>query len=331
MTRREAILRYTAWLAASPLLRAQTAGSFAPLQELLNAFEFETVAQRKLAPAIYDEIAGGDRRAFDRITFRPRLMVNTTKLDLSVALFGQNHFAPILVGPLSEQTRFHPEGELAMLRGASAARTAVVISSRSSHPIAQLATQAKTTLWYQIFPAPDMLARAREGVEAGCTAICLTLGAAQSQGIDWNGIAQLREKLGVPLLLKGIVSPQAARTAVKLGVQGIVVSSYPERAVNGAAAPIEMLPAIADAVAGGAKILIDGGFRRGSDVLKALALGAHAVLLGRPALWGLAAYGADGVERVLELLQTELARDMAMCGRPDFQSIDRGMVKIHHS
>ena len=117
--------------------------------------------------------------------------------------------------------------------------------------------------------------------------------------------------------------------AVQHGVQGIVVSSYAGGETGSTAASIEMLPAIADAVGGHLAVLVDGGFRRGSDVLKALALGARAVLLGRPPVWGLAAYGADGVQRLLELMQTELARDMAMCGRVNLQAIDRTVVKVH--
>ena len=95
------------------------------------------------------------------------------------------------------------------------------------------------------------------------------------------------------------------------------------------ASPIEALPAVADAVAGKAAILMDGSVRRGSDVLKALSLGAQAVLLARPAIWGLAAYGAAGIQNVVELLQTEFARDMVMCGRVDIKSIDRSVVRIH--
>ena len=295
---------------------------FAPVQELINAFEFESIAQRKLDAALYKEIAGSDRSAFDRMTFRPRMMVNTTKLDLTLDLFGQNMLAPILIGPTSEQKRFHPDGELAMARGASAAKTAMVISSRASFPAEQIAAQAKTTIWYQVYNAPDMVARAQDAVKCGCKAVCLTLGSPKEPA-DWRAIDHLRGTIGVPFLLKGIMSPEAAQTAVKRGVQGIVVS-------NGTgASPIDVLPSVADAVAGKVPILIDGGFRRGSDILKALALGASAVLLGRPALWALAAYGAEGVQRLLELLQTELARDMAMCGRPNLKSIDRSVVKIH--
>jgi isopentenyl diphosphate isomerase/L-lactate dehydrogenase-like FMN-dependent dehydrogenase len=303
----------------------------APVQELLNAFEFETAARRKLDGAAFEEIAGGDRAAFDRMTFRPRLMINTTRLDLTLDLFGQSMFAPIIVGPTAEQKRFHPDGELAMARGASAAKAAMVISSRCSYPVEQIAAQAKTALWYQVYPEADMAARAQEAVKLGCKAICLTLGMSKEAGVDWTAIDRLRQTVGVPVLLKGIMNPEEARSAVQRGVQGIVVSNYTGRAGNAAAAPIEMLPAVVEAVAGKAPVLIDGGFRRGSDVLKALALGARAVLLGRPVLWALVSYGAEGVQRLLELLQTELARDMAMCGKPNLGSIDRAMVKVHRS
>jgi 4-hydroxymandelate oxidase len=112
-------------------------------------------------------------------------------------------------------------------------------------------------------------------------------------------------------------------------VQGIVVSNYVGAPTSGLAAPMEVLPGIADAVGGKIPILIDGSFRRGSDILMAIALGARGVLIGRPVAWGLAAYGAAGVQHVMELLQTELARDMAMCGKVDLKAIDRSVVKVH--
>jgi 4-hydroxymandelate oxidase len=130
-------------------------------------------------------------------------------------------------------------------------------------------------------------------------------------------------------VLKGIMSPEEARSAIGKGIDGIVVSCHGRQPESGMAAPIEVLPAIAEAVAGKAPILIDGSFRRGADILKALALGSRAVMLGRPVLWALAAYGSAGVQAMLEMLQTELARDMAMCGKPNLKSLDPSLVKIH--
>jgi len=319
LSRREALAGYAALLAGSPLRSQSLTGE----------------PQDRIAPpdsGTYAEISGSDRKPFDRITFRPRLMVNTTKLDLSVGLFGQNMFAPILIGPVSQQRRFHPDGELETARGAAAAKAVMVIAGQSSFPIEKIAGQQGADFWYQVYPESDRNAvrsRARQAVKSGCKAVCLTLGVGDQPGWDWSAIDRFREGLDAPLLLKGIMRPDEARGAVQRGVHGIIVSSYAGRSANGLAASMEALPAIADAVGGKAPILIDGGFRRGSDGLKAMALGARAVLIGRPAMWGLAAYGAKGVQNVMELLQTELARDMAMCGKVNLQAIDRSVVTIH--
>ncbi len=131
------------------------------------------------------------------------------------------------------------------------------------------------------------------------------------------------------MVLKGVTSPEEAQKAVSMGVQGIMVSNYSPRPITGVATTIEMLPAVADAVGGRIPILMDGSIRLGSDVLKALALGAKAVMLARPPLWGLAGYGADGVQNVVELIQSSFARDMAMCGKNTLKELDRSVVAIH--
>ncbi|MFN7923810.1 MAG: alpha-hydroxy-acid oxidizing protein [Bryobacteraceae bacterium] len=313
--------------AQQPLI-GEPAGRIAPPEELINAAEFEAMARRKLDSLAFAEIAGSDRKAFDRITFRPRLMVNTMNLDLSLDLFGDKMFAPILAGPAAMQQRYHPEGELATVSGAGAAKAAVVVSGRSSVPFEKIAAAAKTSLWFQVFPEPDASARARDAIARGAKAICLTLGA-DTNAADWSAIDTVRKGLSVPFLLKGVMSPADAKAAADRGVQGIVVSSYRGRSANGMAATIEMLPAVADAVSGKIPILVDSGFTRGSDILKALALGARAVVVTRPVLWGLAAHGSRGVQTVLELIQTELARDMAMCGNPNLKSITKAVVRVH--
>lgn len=351
LTRRQALAACGSIFATPPLLRAQQlggepSGRITPLSEAINAFEFEAVAQRKLDSATYAEIAGSDRKYIDRITFNPRLAVNTSALDLTTTLFGQSLFSPILVGPASEQKRFHPEGELATARGASAAKTVMVASSRSSYSIDQIAAQATIPLWYQVYPEPDRSAvrnRIDQAVKAGCKAVVITVGvpatgfraigvrsATRPALIDWNSIDVLWRGLTVPVVLKGIMTPEDAQAAVSHGVQGIVVSNYgPPSAVTESVSSLEVLPAIADAVAGKLTILMDGNIRRGSDVLKALALGAQGVLLGRSTLWGLAAYGADGVQGLLELIQTDLARYMVMCGLVNIKAVTRSAVTIH--
>src|SRR5438128_2499903 len=184
-SRRQALESIGSLFGASPLLRAQELigeppGRIAPRAEVVNVFEVEAVAKRKLSSVAYSTIAGSDRKAFDRMTFRPRMLVDVQKLDLTTELFGEKLFAPILAGPMSEQQQFHPDGELATVRGAAAAKTLTVISSRSSLPIEKIAAEAKMTLWYQVYPEPDMSAvrtRIQQAVHAGCKAVCLTVGA----------------------------------------------------------------------------------------------------------------------------------------------------------
>src|SRR6202035_3563909 len=167
-----------------------------------------------------------------------------------------------------------------------------------------------------------------------CKAICITVGGPIPNGkvrpvVNWTVIDQMRKGIGVPVLIKGIMTPQDATDALKQGIDGIVVSNYGGLLIPGMASSMEMLPSIVDAVGGKTPVLIDGSFRRGSDIFKALAYGATAVMLGRAVVWALAAYGAEGAQQVLEMLQTEVARDMAHCGRPTTKDIDRTVVKLH--
>lgn len=318
-------------------MSGQSPARIPPRGELVNALEFEDVARLTLPQAAYATIAGGDREAFDRITFRPRMMVPTLDLDLSVDLFGVTHFTPIVVGPVADQRRYHADGELATVRGAAAARAAVIVSSRSSVPIEQIVAAARTPLWYSIYADGDAntQARVRQAVAAGCAAVCITAGASISGSrlkpvprIDWKAIDAIRKGLDVPIVIKGVMTTGDAKAAAAQGVRGIVVSDHGGLA-SGSAAPIDLLPSIADAVGDKLAVLIDGSIRRNSDIVKALALGARAVLLARPVMWGLAAYGADGVQTVIEILQTDVARNMGALGAPNVASLTRNMVKIH--
>lgn len=345
LSRRKALAVSGSILAGSRFLPAQhligePPGRIAPSDELVNAYEFGEMAQRKLGSSVYAEIAASDRAAMDRITFHPRMMVNTTKLNLSTQLFSDTLFTPILIGPASEQKRFHPEGEVAMARGAAAAQTGMVVSDRSSFPIDQIAAQTKQPLWYQVFLDPEtntVHERIDRAVKAGCKAVIITAGVvdgalsgpAAPTMVDWTQIDRIRKGISVPVLLKGIMTAEQAQHAVSQGMQGIVVSNHERRLVPHPESGIQTLPAIAQAVAGKVPILVDGGFCRGSDVLKALALGAQAVLMCRAPLWALAAYGADGVKDQLGLIQNELARDMMMCGLVNMKSMTRAAVTIH--
>jgi 4-hydroxymandelate oxidase len=309
----------------------------APRDELVNVPEFEAEAERVLSPELFRLLAGGDRATFERITFRPRMMVNCLDLSLAVDLFGVSLFAPIVVGPVSEQVRFHRDGELATVRGAAAGKAALVVSSRSSHPVASIAAAAATPLFFQTF-AVDGTSKVRSQVQdaerAGCKAILVTVDAPDAGGRrpvrpDWGAVEAVRGAVSVPVVVKGVLTAQDAATAVARGAQGLVVSNYGRMAVPDQATPLDAVAPIVEAVGPQIPVLVDGGVRRGSDVMKALASGARAVLVARPVMWGLAAYGADGVQAVVELLQTELARVMGCCGTPNLGAITRRAIRVH--
>ena len=150
----------------------------------------------------------------------------------------------------------------------------------------------------------------------------------KNDSLDWEFLNRIREMWPNKLIVKGIMHPNAAAKCLEAGADAIVVSNHGGIASDAALASIDVLPEIADGIGGRASVLVDGGFKRGSDILKGLALGAKAVMLARPIMWGLAAYGADGVERALYLLINELARNMAASGRPKIDMIDRALVRI---
>jgi 4-hydroxymandelate oxidase len=169
-------------------------------------------------------------------------------------------------------------------------------------------------------PAP------RPAAEAGATATWLTGTPMVEAALTWDDLDWLASLSPLPVIPKGILHPDDAVAAVAHGAQAVIVSNHGGRQLDGAVATLDALPAVVDAVAGRAEVLVDGGVRRGTDVLKALALGARAVLVGRPALWGLAVGGEAGVRHVLELLRAELALDLLLCGLANPAGVDRSLI-----
>jgi 4-hydroxymandelate oxidase len=147
------------------------------------------------------------------------------------------------------------------------------------------------------------------------------------QTLSWKDVEWLCSLTKLPVLLKGIVHPDDARLAVEHGAAGVIVSNHGGRQLDTAPATIEALPAIVEAVGGRIEVLIDGGIRRGTDVIKALAYGAKAVAVGRPVLWGLAYDGQRGVERVLDLLRFEVDLAMGLCGCATVGEIEQDLIR----
>jgi isopentenyl diphosphate isomerase/L-lactate dehydrogenase-like FMN-dependent dehydrogenase len=158
----------------------------------------------------------------------------------------------------------------------------------------------------------------------------LTVGMAMVSLLDpalsWADVEWLRQAWDRPFLLKGVLHPEEARRAVAMGVDGLIVSNHGGRQLDGAPAGIEALPGVVEAVEGEIPVLVDGGIRRGGDVVKALALGATACLIARPHLWGLAAAGELGVSWMLEILRRDIDRVMGLCGVERISDIDRSLL-----
>ena len=323
--------------AAAPLRMPLPPPAQVPRGDLVNVFEYEAQARQALGPIRIAPLLGSDRTVTDRITLRPRMNIPTRDLDLTSSLFGDQHFTPIIVGPIADQKRFHPEGEVAMARGASAAKAAMVLSSDSSLPLAEIAKAATTPVWLQVYAnSPKTKGVLAEAGAANAKAVVVTVNAGASANaapasgdIDWAAVDAVIKNTSLPVIVKGITRPQDAKEAVAHGAKGVVVSNY--RGGNAAALPgtLLLVAPVVQAVGGQVPVLVDGSFRRGTDILKALAFGAKGVLIGRPVMWGLAAYGADGVQGVVEMLQTELARYACMCGRPSLAAIDSSLARVH--
>lgn len=302
-----------------------------------------------------------NRAAFERIRLRPRMLVDVSACDLHTTVLGTPVTMPILVAPTAYHCLAHPDGECATARGASDAGTLMVASTSSTRSMEEIAQAARGPRWFQLYihdrTTTEELVRRAEA--AGYSALVVTVDSArwghkerplhsdfrlpahlhkanfQDQSIPqnfvfvtWGTLDWLRSLTALPILLKGILTSEDAALAVEHGVDGIVVSNHGGRQLDSAAASIEALPEIVEVVRGRCEVYMDGGIRRGTDILKALALGARAVLVGRPVLWGLAVDGAEGVRQVLEMLHAELELAMRLAGRPTLASIDRSLVQL---
>lgn len=324
--------------AAAPTSRAAAAP---PPTELVNVAQFEEEARSALPPAEFETIAGGDREAFERFTLHPRLGEPTLDMDLTARVLGQALYTPIIVGPMAGLGRYHAGAEVEMIRGAEASFTLTVVSAQSSQSISEIASAASDPFWFNVYSVQtDAVEKVRGAVGAGATGVWVTTGvsaaAAQSPGIsamaapiDWDAVQRIRDAAGVPVGVKGIRTVADASAAVERGFESLVVSDFGADVAARSSTPMDMLPTIVDEVGGRASVLIDGGFRRGTDVLKALILGAHAVMISRPIAWGLAAYGAEGVQVVLQRIQVELARNFGLIGASNPGELTRPLIRRH--
>ena len=410
-SRRKAMARLAGFMAASPVAAVAAQTDPRPigevrralsLAEMQTAFDFEPVFFGNVPVKTYDYTAHGDgseftlrrnRQAFDWVNIVPKgPAVPASQVDLSSELLGVKLKFPIIVGPSTGQGALHPDGEIGMFKGATAAsNTLMIIASGSTIPVAKVVGSAPGgTLWEQFYPTEDLTATQRAidnyqtlgltnimvtvdqqasyyerdeldrhfggrvgavaggggGGNAAAASAAAAAAAAAAGGpavtgsaryrvsgrrlwYSWQYIDAVRKMVKGKMLIKGILDPEDARLAIEHGADAITVSNHGGRSMDYGPSTLEVLPEIVAAVNGRIPVLFDSGIRRGADIFKALALGANGVQIGRAARWGLAAFGAAGAQRVIEMLQQELVQAAAACGCARLADINPSTVKAH--
>lgn len=352
----------------------------------VNLFEYGERAREHLGEMAWGYYVSGandevtlreNRRAFDRIELHYRVMAGIEQPSLSTAVLGTELELPVMVAPTAFHRLACEAGELATVRAAGRAGTAMIVSTLSTTAIEDITAQATGPVWFQLYVYRDRGATealVRRAEAAGAGALVLTVDAPRlgrrerdvksgfhlphplevknlggtdaaslpprpaesglaayvesllDPALTWEDVGWLRSITDLPVLVKGVVRPDDAELAVEHGVDGIVVSNHGGRQLDTSPATIEVLGPIAEAVDGRAVLLVDGGVRRGTDVVKALALGARAVLIGRPILWGLAVDGERGAAHVLELLRDEIELALLLAGVEDARAVPRDLI-----
>jgi 4-hydroxymandelate oxidase len=306
--------------------------------------------------------------AFTRISLLPRVLTGRRAVDLAVELLGSRVDMPVLVAPTAFHRLAHPEGELATAQAAAKAGTIMIVSMAATVAVEQVATAGADLWFQLYIQPDLAFTEAivRRAEQAGCSALVVSVDSPVfgrrerdlrngfqelpaglccenmrdpadggrprrivfSPGLSWADIGWLRARTALPIVLKGIAHPDDARLALDHGADAIIVSNHGGRQLDTMPAAIELLPPVADAVGGRIPLLLDGGIRRGTDVVKALALGANAVAVGRPVLWGLAVAGPHGVLQVLQTLRSELDAALALCGCGSAAEVSRDLVRL---
>eukprot|EP00271_Cylindrocystis_brebissonii_P013184 TRINITY_DN32815_c0_g1_i1.p1 TRINITY_DN32815_c0_g1~~TRINITY_DN32815_c0_g1_i1.p1 ORF type:complete len:373 (+),score=99.13 TRINITY_DN32815_c0_g1_i1:129-1247(+) len=358
----------------------------AGMEGVTNVTELQVIAKSKLPKQNYDYYASGaedewtlqeNRKAFERILFRPRILIDVTKVDMSTSILGYRLSMPIMLAPTAMQRMAHPEGELATARAAASFNTAMVLSSWATSSVEEVSSVGPGLRFFQLYVYKDrnvVRQLVQRAERAGFKAIALTvdtprLGRREAdiknrfvlpagltlknfEGLDmgkmdaaadsglaayvagqidrslsWKDVQWLQSITTMPIFVKGVLTGEDAKLAVKYGADGIIVSNHGARQLDYVPATISCLEEVVHAVEGRVPVFLDGGVRRGTDVLKALALGAKGVFVGRPVLWGLATAGEAGVKKVLQMLHDELELAMALAGCTKVADIQRHHVQ----
>jgi isopentenyl diphosphate isomerase/L-lactate dehydrogenase-like FMN-dependent dehydrogenase len=403
------------WLQLSPTLQAALAQEVDPIglspatlksledygndvasaKEAVDIFDLERTAQRKLhvghnayLSASEDQATlRANRDGFKRYELRPRRLVDVSKIDMSITLFGTRWDTPLILCPVGHQGAFHPEGEVAVARAAKARKHIQTLSTVATRSIEDVVAARGGPVWHQLYRSPDwnltraMIKRAEAagspvmaftvdgqgGAKRGIASkirsrhadlcrTCHTLdpkweigGDADTGGFlgadppmkmtpslgpplvekgspTWDYVKRLKDTTSMKVLIKGISTREDAELAMEHGADGVWLSNHGGRIENSGRSTVECIPEMVAGVAKRGPVIVDSGFRRGGDIFKALALGATAVGIGRPYIWGLASFGQEGVEAALDILDTELRMVMRQMGVTNLDGITRNYL-----
>ncbi|MBM85272.1 MAG: alpha-hydroxy-acid oxidizing enzyme [Rhodospirillaceae bacterium] len=320
--------------------------------------EIVAAARAGLDRNIWDYLRGGaetettlkrNRASLDAIAFRPRVLKDMRSISTGGKVFGHDVRLPVCLAPIGSLESFDPEGGIAAMRAASRFGCALMLSSVSAIPLEEVAKAGeglKIAMLYKRGDDSFLDDYVRRAVDAGYDAFCLTVdsavysrrerdianrfvkpwrtggGASWQAALNWSDIELYKKHHDLPIVLKGIATAEDARIAVEHGVDMIYVSNHGGRQLDHGRGAIEVLPEVVDAVAGQAAVAVDGGFSRGTDIIKALGMGADLVGLGRMLGYSLAAAGAPGVVRMLELLEEETILAMGLLGVTRYTEIE---------
>ena len=311
---------------------------------LVGASESETTMRR-------------NRLAFDKWGFVPRVLVDVSNIDTRATLLGHDLRMPVILAPIGSMQHLSPDGAVGFARAAEQYGTIMSMSIMTPPSLEDVAAAGGGPKIFQLYMQGDLdwaanvLSRART---AGYDAVCLTVdtpyhsmrdrsilnpmpgrrpgnrphsGPNHLASLTWDSIPRLMELAGVPFIIKGIVNPRDAKRAAELGVAAVWVSNHGGRQLDQVVATMDMLPRIVEAIGGRSQIILDGGVLRGTDVLKALALGADAVAIGKLQGWGMAAGGVEGLVKTLELLEGEVRMAMALLGVTNVGELEPSLVE----
>jgi glycolate oxidase len=331
-----------------------------PEPGFMTLHEFVSEAKRRLSPGTWDYLIGAtetettmmrNRMALDSVAFRPRVLRDVSSIDTSGSFFGRKVALPVALAPVGGLESIDPEGGPSAARAAAAFNVPLIVSSVSQpglEPVAQ--ANGKGPKVFQLYVRGDRFwvdEIVKRAVDAGYDAFCLTvdtaiysrrerdiakrfvkpwrtraMGHAFQAALNWDDVKHFKDKHSIPLVLKGIATAEDAAIACEHGAEVVYVSNHGGRQLDHGRGSLDVLPEVVKAVAGRARVWMDGGINRGSDVVKAIAMGAEMVGIGRLYCYGLAAAGEEGARRVLELLQAEVHEVLGLLGATAFSQLN---------